>query len=176
MSDEILPDNETGTSEAETGPPSFEDALIAATEEIASLKDRLLRASAETENVRRRLEREKTDASTYAVTGFARDLLGVADNLRRAVAALPADGFDNVRTGIEATERELLAVLARNGISKIETAGQPLDPHKHQAMIEVESDEHTPGHIVSELQTGYLIKDRLLRPSLVSVAKAKAES
>ena len=176
MSDEILPDNETGASEAETGPPSFEDALIAATEEIASLKDRLLRASAETENVRRRLEREKTDASTYAVTGFARDLLGVADNLRRAVAALPADGFDNVRTGIEATERELLAVLARNGISKIETAGQPLDPHKHQAMIEVESDEHTPGHIASELQTGYLIKDRLLRPSLVSVAKAKAES
>ena len=176
MSDEILPDNETGASEAETGPPSFEDALIAATEEIASLKDRLLRAAAETENVRRRLEREKTDASTYAVTGFARDLLGVADNLRRAVAALPADGFDNVRTGIEATERELLAVLARNGISKIETAGQPLDPHKHQAMIEVESDAHTPGHIVSELQTGYLIKDRLLRPSLVSVAKAKAES
>ena len=121
-------------------------------------------------------EREKTDASTYAVTGFARDLLGVADNLRRAVAALPADGFDNVRTGIEATERELLAVLARNGISKIETAGLALDPHKHQAMIEVESDAHTPGHIVSELQTGYLIKDRLLRPSLVSVAKAKAES
>jgi molecular chaperone GrpE len=176
MSDEILPDNETGASEAETGPPSFEDALIAATEEIASLKDLLLRAAAETENVRRRLEREKTDASTYAVTGFARDLLGVADNLRRAVAALPADGFDNVRTGIEATERELLAVLARNGISKIETAGLALDPHKHQAMIEVESDEHTPGHIVSELQTGYLIKDRLLRPSLVSVAKAKAES
>ena len=173
MSDEILPETDAGDTEAA---PSLEDALLAANDEIASLKDRLLRAAAETENVRRRLEREKTDASAYAVTGFARDLLGVADNLRRAVAALPAEGFDNVRTGIEATERELLAVLARNGISKIETAGLALDPHKHQAMIEVESDEHAPGHIVSELQTGYLIKDRLLRPSLVSVAKAKAES
>jgi len=173
MSDEILPETEAGDTDAA---PSLEDALLAANDEIAALKDRLLRAAAETENVRRRLEREKTDASAYAVTGFARDLLGVADNLRRAVAALPGEGFDNVRNGIEATERELFAVLARNGISKIETAGLALDPHKHQAMIEVESDEHAPGHIVSELQTGYLIKDRLLRPSLVSVAKAKAES
>ncbi|MGL4541580.1 MAG: nucleotide exchange factor GrpE [Polymorphobacter sp.] len=171
MSDETLPDTET---EAEG--PTIEDALIAATAEIASLKDRLLRASAETENVRRRLEREKADASTYALTGFARDLLGVADNLRRAVAALPAEGFDNVRTGIEATERELLAVLGRNGIARIETAGLALDPHRHQAMIEVESESHAPGHIVNELQSGYLIKDRLLRPALVSVAKAKAES
>lgn len=162
-------------SEVDTGAPSFEDQLAAQAEEIASLKDRMLRASAETENVRRRLEREKTDASTYAMTGFARDLLGVADNLRRAVAAMTAEpGFDAVKNGIEATERELLAVLARYGIARVDTDGQRLDPNRHQAMIEVESDSHEPGHIVQELQAGYVIKDRLLRPALVSVAKAKA--
>ncbi len=162
-------------SEVDTGAPGFEDQLAAQGEEIASLKDRLLRAAAETENVRRRLEREKTDASTYAMTGFARDLLGVADNLRRAVAAMPGEpGFDAVKNGIEATERELLAVLARHGIARVHTDGQRLDPNRHQAMIEVESETHEPGHIVQELQAGYVIKDRLLRPALVSVAKAKA--
>ena len=162
-------------SEVDTGAPSVEDQLAVQGEEIVSLKDRLLRAAAETENVRRRLEREKTDASTYAMTGFARDLLGVADNLRRAVAAMPGEpGFDAVKNGIEATERELLAVLARHGIARVDTVGQRLDPNRHQAMIEVESDSHEPGHIVQELQAGYVIKDRLLRPALVSVAKAKA--
>lgn len=171
MSDDILPEDEAIEVAADT-----EALLLAAGEEIADLKDRLLRASAETENVRRRLEREKVDASTYAMTGFARDLLGVADNLRRAVSAIPADapGLDAVKAGIEATERELLNVLARHGISRVETAGLTLDPHRHQAMIEVESDAHEPGHIVSELQAGYMIKERLLRPALVSVAKAKA--
>ena len=174
MTDETIID-ETPPSEADTGAPSFEDALKAANEEIVGLKDRLLRAAAETENVRRRLEREKGEASSYAMTGFARDLLGVADNLRRAVAAIPADtAFDAVKNGIEATERELLAVLGRHGIARVDTDGQRLDPNRHQAMIEVESDAHEPGHIVQELQAGYLIKDRLLRPALVSVAKAKA--
>jgi molecular chaperone GrpE len=97
----------------------------------------------------------------------------VADNLRRAVAALPAEGFDQVRAGIEATERELIAIFGRHGITKVESAGQKLDPNKHQAMLEVEHDTHAPGTIVDELQAGYLIKDRLLRPALVSVAKAK---
>ena len=176
MNDETNIDD-TAASEAETGAPGFEDQLNAANEEIVSLKDRLLRAAAETENVRRRLEREKTDASTYAMTGFARDLLGVADNLRRAVAAIPADtAFEAVKNGIEATERELLSVLSRHGITRVETEGQRLDPNRHQAMIEVESEAHEPGHIVQELQAGYVIKDRLLRPSLVSVAKAKADT
>ena len=174
MTDETNMD-ESHLSEADTGAPDFAAQIVALTDEVASLKDRLLRASAETENVRRRLEREKTDASTYAMTGFARDLLGVADNLRRAVAALPAEpGFDAVKNGIEATERELVAVLGRHGILRVDTDGQRLDPNRHQAMIEVESDAHEPGHIVQELQAGYLIKDRLLRPALVSVAKAKA--
>ena len=164
-----------GASEAETGPPSLADEVVRLTDEVASLKDRLLRAAAETENVRRRLEREKTDASTYAMTGFARDILGVADNLARAVAALPADapGFDAVKTGIAATERELTTVLARHGVTRVLSDGK-LDPNRHQAMLEVESDAHEPGAIVAELQAGYTIKDRLLRPALVSVAKARA--
>ncbi len=173
--DTILDPTPTGTSEAETGAPDLADEVVRLTDEVASLKDRLLRAAAETENVRRRLEREKADASTYAMTGFARDLLGVADNLARAVAALPADapGFEAVKTGIAATERELTAVLTRHGITRVASDGK-LDPNRHQAMLEVESDAHEPGAIVAELQAGYTIKDRLLRPALVSVAKAPA--
>jgi molecular chaperone GrpE len=152
---------------------NYADELLARDKEIADLKDRLLRQAAETENVRRRLERDKADTAAYAMTGFARDLLAVADNLRRAVSALPAEGFDAVRSGIEATERELIAIFGRHGISKVEAAGQKLDPNRHQAMIEVEHETHAPGTIVDELQPGYVIKDRLLRPALVSVAKAK---
>ncbi|WP_426167822.1 nucleotide exchange factor GrpE [Sandarakinorhabdus sp. DWP1-3-1] len=156
---------------------NYAEELLARDKEIADLKDRLLRQAAETENTRRRLERDKADTAAYAMTGFARDLLAVADNLRRAVAALPAAGesgaVDQVRAGIEATERELQAIFGRHGISKVETAGQKLDPNRHQAMIEVEHERHEPGAIVDELQAGYIIKDRLLRPALVSVAKAK---
>lgn len=153
---------------------NYAEELLARDQEIADLKDRLLRQAAETENTRRRLERDKADTAAYAMTGFARDLLAVADNLRRAVAALPSEGFDGVRAGIEATERELTAIFGRHGISKVETVGQKLDPNRHQAMLEVEHDTHEPGAIVDELQAGYVIKDRLLRPALVSVAKAKS--
>ena len=152
---------------------NYAEELLARDTEIADLKDRLLRQAAETENTRRRLERDKADTAAYAMTGFARDLLAVADNLRRAVAALPGEGFEQVRAGIEATERELGAIFGRHGISKVETTGQKLDPNRHQAMIEVEHESHPPGAIVDELQAGYLIKDRLLRPALVSVAKAR---
>jgi molecular chaperone GrpE len=152
---------------------NYAEELLTRDQEIADLKDRLLRQAAETENTRRRLERDKADTAAYAMTGFARDLLAVADNLRRAVAALPAEGFDGVRAGIEATERELTAIFGRHGISKVETIGQKLDPNRHQAMLEVEHDAHEPGAIVDELQAGYVIKDRLLRPALVSVAKAR---
>ncbi len=175
-SDDITEDAfDVGTPEAESGGPSLADELAARDAEIADLKDRLLRAAAEMENTRRRLDRERVDAVSYAQTGFARDLLVVADNLHRAVAALPADapGFEGVRTGIEATEREFIAVLARHGIAKIDTEGAKLDPNRHQAMLEVDSDAHDAGAIVAELQAGYVIKDRLLRPALVSVAKAK---
>jgi molecular chaperone GrpE len=151
---------------------NYAEELAGRDKDIADLKDRLLRQAAETENTRRRLERDKADTAAYAMTGFARDLLAVADNLRRAVAALPAEGFDGVRAGIEATERELTAIFSRHGITRIETAGQKLDPNRHQAMLEVEAEGVEPGSIVAELQAGYVIKDRLLRPALVSVAKA----
>jgi molecular chaperone GrpE len=156
----------------ETAPEiDYAEELLARDKDIADLKDRLLRQAAETENTRRRLERDKADTAAYAMTGFARDLLAVADNLRRAVAALPAEGFDGVRAGIEATERELTAIFGRHGIARVETEGQKLDPNRHQAMLEVEAEGVEPGSIVAELQAGYVIKDRLLRPALVSVAK-----
>ena len=166
-----------------SGPAQAEgaDALLAERDaEIAELKDRLLRASAETENVRRRLEREKADASTYAATGFARDILSIADNLTRAIAAIPEAARDNdvvksVVTGVEMTAKELESVFQRHGIARIESIGQKLDPHRHQAMMEIEHDGE-PGTIVQELQAGYVMKDRLLRPALVGVAKAKAEA
>lgn len=147
--------------------------------EIASLKDQLLRAAAETENVRRRLQRERDDAAAYVMTNFARDLLTVADNLARAVMAVP----DHARAepvlkalveGVEATERELMRVLSRHGVTKLEAVGQPLDPHRHQAMTEIESADHAPGHVAAEFMAGYMLKDRLLRPAMVSVARAPA--
>ena len=162
---------------AEVDAPDAPDPLAAANAEIVELRDRLLRAAAETENVRRRLEREKQDATQYAATAFARDLLGVADNMRRALAAMPADTDEALRpllTGIEMTEKELLAVFQRHGIAKVDAIGGRLDPNRHQAMIELEHDAE-PGTVVQELQAGYVLKDRLLRPALVVVAKPKAE-
>ncbi|MFC3712727.1 nucleotide exchange factor GrpE [Sphingoaurantiacus capsulatus] len=165
--EDLLPEDQAAEAPAE----ATRDA------EIADLKDRLLRQAAETENVRRRLDREKRDATAYAVTGFARDLLGVVDNLRRALDAIPAEARENetvktVVTGVEMTERELVNTLARHGVTRIESQGEKLDPNRHQAMIEVEHDAEA-GTIVQELQAGYMLKDRLLRPAMVSVARAK---
>ena len=164
--------------EFEEAAPDFEAQLAAKDVELAELKDRMLRAAAEAENSRRRLERDKADAVAYATTGFARDLLGVADNLRRAVASIPPaaredDAVKGIVTGVEMTEKELQSVLGRHGVSRVESIGQKLDPNRHQAMLEVEHDDE-PGTIIQELQAGYVIKDRLLRPALVSVAKARA--
>ena len=151
---------------------------IAALEaELATAKQDILYAHADTQNVRRRLEKELTDTRAYAATNFARDILSVADNLSRALAAIPAElredeKFKGLVVGLEATGRELEAVFGRNGISKVESVGQPLDPNKHQAMMEVPSAEAAPGTILVEMQAGYMIKDRLLRPAMVSVAKA----
>ena len=115
-------------------------------------------------------------ARAYAATAFARDMLSVADNLSRALAAIPADlrddeKFKGLVVGLEATGRELESVFGRNGITKLESVGQPLDPNKHQAMMEVPSSDAEPGTILVEMQAGYMIKDRLLRPAMVSVAK-----
>jgi len=147
--------------------------------ELDKLKQEVLYAQAETQNVRRRLEKEKQDASAYAATGFARDILSVADNLSRALAAFPESLRDNeaikpLLTGIEMTAKELENVFQRNGIAKIEAMGQRLDPNRHQAMVELENAEVDPGTVIQEMQAGYMIKDRLLRPALVGVAKAPA--
>jgi len=136
-----------------------------------------LYAHAETQNVRRRLEAEKQQASAYAVTGFARDMLAVRDHLERALSHVPQAALDDEKIksfvdGIGATLRELDAVFSRQGIVRVEALGQELDPHKHQAMIEIATDSSAPGTIVEEMQSGYMLKDRLLRPALVAVAKA----
>lgn len=152
------------------------DPLATLESELAEVRQQVLYAQAETQNVRRRLEQEKTNAANYAATAFARDILSVKDNLERALAAVPADlrGDDKVKglvAGIEATGREIDSVFQRHGIARVEAMGRTLDPNLHQAMIEVPSDEAEPGTIVQEMQAGYTIKDRLLRPALVGVAK-----
>ena len=145
--------------------------------ELEQVRQHVLYAQAETQNVRRRLEQEKQTAATYAATGFARDMLSVKDNLERALSVVPEELRSDERlkgliTGIEATSRELETVFQRNGITRIEAMGQRLDPNRHQAMVEISNNEAEPGTIVQEMQSGYMIKDRLLRPALVAVAKA----
>lgn len=154
-------------------------AFAALQSEIEDLRNKALYAQAETQNVRRRLEKEKSDALTYAGTNFARDMLSVADNLARALSAIPSELREDERlkplvTGIEMTARELENVFQRNGVTKIEAMGERLDPNRHQAMIELERPDAEPGTVVEEMQAGYMIKDRLLRPALVGVAKAPA--
>lgn len=154
------------------------DAKIAALEEaIAAAQQDVLYAQAETQNVRRRLEKEAQDARAYAATGFARDVLSVSDNLSRALEAIPAEMRDSeamkpLVIGLEATGRELDSVFTKNGITRIAAMGMPLDPNQHQAMVEIPSADAAPGTIIAEMQAGYMIKDRLLRPALVGVAKA----
>ena len=145
--------------------------------ELGVVKQEVLYAQAETQNVRRRLEREKDEARAYAATGFARDILSVADNLSRAVAAIPEslradDSMKGLVIGLEATQREIEKVFASHGITRIAAVGLPLDPNQHQAMLEVPTSEHEPGTVVQEMQAGWMIKDRLLRAAMVAVAKA----
>jgi molecular chaperone GrpE len=152
------------------------DRLVELEKALEEANSKALYAAAETQNVRRRLETEKSQAAAYAAAAFARDMLAIKDHLDRALAAvsdeLRADQTaSNFLAGIEATSRELDAAFARHGITRIEAKGQPLDPHKHQAMIEIPSDDAEPGTVVEEMQTGYMIKDRLLLPALVGVAK-----
>ena len=161
---------------AEGSPEVAEHDHVAELErQLEEAKSKALYAAAETQNVRRRLEQELQQSTSYAAAGFARDMLAIKDHLDRALAAvgeeLRADKTaSNFLAGIEATSRELDAVLQRNGVTRVKTVGEPLDPHRHQAMIEMPSDQE-PGTIVEEMQSGYMMKDRLLRPALVAVAK-----
>jgi molecular chaperone GrpE len=151
--------------------------LEALKEENTDLKDRLLRAAAEMENLRRRTERDKADTAKFAVSNFARDTLTIADNIARAIAHIPEDAADkdpelkSFLEGIQVTERELMNVMERHGIARLDPQGERFDPNKHQAIFEVDNKDVAEGTIVEVVQAGYVIADRILRPAMVGVAK-----
>ena len=161
-------------------PAGPDQELAAARQEAAQLKDQLLRALAEAENVRRRAQREREDAAKYAITNFARDVLQVSDNLHRALEAIPPaalaadEALRNLHEGVTATERQLDAALERQQVKRIWPMGEKFDANLHQAMFEVQTADQAPGTVVQVMQAGYLIHDRLLRPALVGVAKQPA--
>jgi len=148
--------------------------------EVAGLKDQLLRALAETENLRRRAQREREDTAKYAIANFAKDIVGVADNLRRALDSIPEEArqtdeaIKTVVAGIELTQKDLDSTLERYGIRRIEPLGEPFDHNFHQAMFEVDSDQPA-GTVVQLMQAGYVLNDRLLRPAMVGLAKARKD-
>lgn len=152
-----------------------EDALV---EEVAALKDQLLRAVAESENIRRRAQRDLEDARKYAVSGFARELVGVTENLQRALESVPAEAREKdefLKTlidGVQITQQELLSIFEKAGIRRIDPLGQKFDHNFHQAVVQIEDLDNEPGTVVQVIQAGYVIHDRLLRPAMVGVAKA----
>jgi len=155
---------------------SLDEALNALRTDLEKAQQDALYARAEVQNVRRRMEKDVADARAYAATGFARDILSVSDNLARALDVIPADlrGDDRLKglvTGLEATRRELEKVFGQHGITRIAATGLPLDPNRHQAMLEIPTSDAEPGTVVQEMQAGYMIKDRLLRPAMVGVAR-----
>jgi molecular chaperone GrpE len=177
--------DKTETGKSESGKSESDFVSMGQIERIArletentELRDKLLRAMAEVENVRRRTEREKVDIAKYAINKFAGDVVGVADNIRRAIDATPKDAASSdpalkcLAEGIEVTERELMNVLERHGIKRIDPLHEKFDPNFHQAMFEEESMDVAPGAVVRVMQAGFMIEERLLRPALVSVAKA----
>ena len=176
---ELLPEEMETAANSDTSDQIRE--LEALRAEAEAHKDRTLRALAELENVRKRLEREREEARTYSVTRFARDMLTIADNLSRALAAFTPDIRDKadesltaVMDGVEATARELNAALGRHGIKIIEAEGRRFDPHLHQAIAEVPAEGAEPGTVMHVVQQGYTIGDRLLRPAMVTVAKTSS--
>jgi len=171
--DNDIPRNDTPPEDGTTG---LEARLAEAEAELAATRDKLLRALADGENLRKRAQREREDAGKYAASAFAKDVLDVADNLHRALASAPAESeWDaltrNLLAGVAATERELQAALERHGIRRIDPQGERFDHNYHQAMYEVDDSGQPSGTVVQVLQPGYVIHDRLLRPALVSVAK-----
>lgn len=171
------PNAETGEEEtqAEATPEQLIEALMA---ENADLKDKMLRTMAEMENLRRRTEREKTDASKYAITALAKDLLGIGDNLKRALDSVPAERREaqqeeakNLIEGVELTERELQNILSRHQINKIDAKDQKFNPNFHQAMFEVPNADIPSGTVLEVVQDGYIIGERVLRPAMVGVSK-----
>jgi molecular chaperone GrpE len=175
-----------GVADSETAGVTDDAALAGALERIAELeaetaklKDQALRALAETENIRRRSEREREDTAKYAISGFAKSLLDAADNLRRAIDAVPAGAVEadaalkTLVDGVAATERQLLAAFERHGVTRIEPVGETFDPNFHQAMFELPGTGKPAGTIVQVMQPGYVLQGRLLRPAMVGVARAE---
>ena len=169
-------DEEPSDEASGDGDDDGENALDLLRGDLETARQDVLYARAETQNVRRRMEKDVADARSYAATGFARDVLSVADNLGRALDHVPAALREDEQAkrfieGIEATRRELDKVFGQHGVTRIPAMGMELDPNQHQAMMEVPTDEAEPGTVVQEMQAGYMIKDRLLRPAMVGVAK-----
>jgi molecular chaperone GrpE len=167
--------DENDVTGAETAQPAPQADLET---QLAEMRDKMLRAMAEAENTRRRAEREKQDASQYAIARFARDMLSIADNFSRALAAAPKDLLETadpqikaVIDGVEVTERQLLSTMERYGVKLIDTTDAKFDPNLHQAIAEVPGEGKPPGTIVNVVQTGYMIGERLLRPAMVTVAR-----
>jgi len=178
--DDALPED-PGEEPANDEPEQLKELTAQLRAEAEAHRDRALRALAEVENVRKRLERERDEARMYSVARFARDILTVADNLSRALAALTPDlrntandALKAVLDGVEATQRELKSALGRHGVQPIEAEGKRFDPHLHQAIAEVPAQNAEPGTVMHVVQEGYTIGDRLLRPAMVTVAKASA--
>jgi molecular chaperone GrpE len=169
------------TAAPETPAPEQQpDPVEAAQREAAEFKDKLLRTLAEMENLRRRTEREVADARSYGVSGFARDILGVADNMRRALEAIPPElraspDATVLIEGVELTERELAKALEKNGVKKFDPQGAKFDPNIHQAMYEVPDPSVPAGFVAQVMQPGYMIGDRVLRPAFVGVSKGAAK-
>jgi molecular chaperone GrpE len=168
---------------ANDGAPENDDPVAALQAEVAELKDRLLRALADAQNTRRIAEREKQDASQYAVTRFARDMLAVSDNFSRALAACPPDKLAEadsqvrgVIEGVEVTERQLLSTLENHGVKAIDTSDGRFDPNLHQAIAEVPGNGKPPGTIVDVVQSGFTLNGRLLRPAMVTVARRESSN
>ena len=176
-------ENEADLASGDPTPIAAPDTAEALAQQVADLRDRWMRSLAEMENLRRRTEREVADARTYGIAGFARDMVAVADNVRRGLDAVPAelrDGGDNainaLLEGMELTERELLKGFDKHNIKKIEPLGVKFDPNLHQAMYEVPDSSVPAGSVVQVVQAGYTIGDRILRPALVGVSKGGPKS
>jgi molecular chaperone GrpE len=173
---------EPGAGAAAREAPADQAADVVTLEgRIAELTDRLLRAHAEMDNLRKRTERDKEETAKYAITKFAREVLSIGDNLQRAIAAVPpgaAEADPALRAlidGVSMTDREFLNILERNGVKRLVPEGQPFNPHLHQAMTEIENRDVAPGTVVQVYQPGYVIEDRVLRPAMVVVAKGGAK-
>ncbi|MGB0631090.1 MAG: nucleotide exchange factor GrpE [Alphaproteobacteria bacterium] len=170
--------SENGDADGAEAPASGDDAEMTPEEEVADLKDKLLRTLADMENLRRRSQKDREDALKYSSANFARDMLSVADNLRRAIESIPEEGDPDGAAlvgfieGIALTEKELLSTLERHGIQKIDPMGEKFDPQFHEAMFEIPSADEENGTVLQVVEVGYVIHDRLLRPAKVGIAKA----